>query len=188
MTSESATIRNLAGSRLVAITVFVFLIFGFVATTWISIADILDRRDDLANSEDLLDRLKGRSGKSGNPLAAGPTRTGSPYLEGPTLTVAGASLLQRVTGAITQAGGTVQSSQINIEGNQGKDGFIGLLISCEADQPGLQKILYDLEAGMPFLFVDQLDVQMSQTAAANESAPARARIILGVSGQWQNKK
>ncbi len=187
MISDNATVRVLAGSRIVAITLFAFLIVGSAATIWLSIADILDRRDDLAGSEDLLDRLKGRSGRGGGALASGPTRPGSPYIEGPTLTVAGASLLQRVSGAITQAGGSVQSSQINIEGTQAKDGFVGLLVSCEADQPALQKILYDLEAGMPFLFVDQLDVQMPQSAAANDAAPAKARIILGVSAQWRKK-
>jgi general secretion pathway protein M len=52
----------------------------------------------------------------------------------------------------------------------------------------LQKLLYDLEAGMPFLFVDQLDVQVPQTTALNESGSGRIKVVLGVSGQWQGNK
>ena len=48
------------------------------------------------------------------------------------------------------------------------------------EQPALQKVLYDIEAGMPFLFVDQLDVQVPQTTAKNESASGRIRVVLGV--------
>ena len=53
----------------------------------------------------------------------------------------------------------MQSSQVDLQGPQSKDGFVTLLISCEMEQPNLQKLLYDLEAGMPFLFIDQLVVQ-----------------------------
>ncbi|WP_354169921.1 MULTISPECIES: GspMb/PilO family protein [unclassified Bradyrhizobium] len=41
------------------------------------------------------------------------------------------------------------------------------------------------EAGMPFLLVDQLDVQVPQTTSLSDVATGRVRVILGVSGQWQ---
>jgi general secretion pathway protein M len=63
-----------------------------------------------------------------------------------------------------------------------------LVVSCEMEQSALQKLLYDLEAGMPFLFVDQLDVQVPQTTATNETRSGRIRVVLGVSGQWQGGK
>ena len=57
--------------------------------------------------------------------------------------------------------------------------------SFSLEQAALQRVLYDLEAGMPFLFVDQLDVQVPQTTALSDVATGRVRVILGVSGQWQ---
>jgi len=104
------------------------------------------------------------------------------------VTVAGATLLQRVAAAVSNVGGTIQSSQVDVLGTQAKDGSVGLVVSCEMEQPSLQKVLYDLEAGMPFLFVDQLDVQVPQTTAVNESGTGRIRVVLGVSGQWQGNK
>ncbi|MET4040467.1 hypothetical protein ABIC03_002158 [Bradyrhizobium sp. RT6a] len=41
---------------------------------------------------------------------------------------------------------------------------------------------------MPFLFVDQLDVQVPQTTALSDSGAGRVRVILGASGQWQAGK
>ena len=113
---------------------------------------------------------------------------GTPFLEGPTVTFAGANLLQRVAAAVGDVGGQVQSSQVDVSAAQTKDGFVGLDVSCELEQPALQKLLYDLEAGMPFLFVDQLDVHVPQTTALNDSGSGRVRVILGVSGQWQAGK
>jgi general secretion pathway protein M len=47
-------------------------------------------------------------------------------------------------------------------------------------------LLYDIEAGMPFLFIDQLVVQAPGTFAT--SGEGKLRILLGVSGQWQGAK
>jgi general secretion pathway protein M len=56
------------------------------------------------------------------------------------------------------------------------------------EQAALQKVLYDLESGMPFLFIDQLDVQVPQTTATGEGNAGRIRVVLGLSGQWQGAK
>ena len=147
-------------------------VIAFLAAIWVSVAGVLQRRAALADSRDILNRLEARQQNSNAANnAAGAVPAGSPFLGGETITVAGAALLQRVAGAITRFGGTVQSSQVDLLGPQSKDGFVTLIISCEMEQPSLQKLLYDLEAGMPFLFIDQLVVQGPQ---APPSPAARA--------------
>jgi general secretion pathway protein M len=54
------------------------------------------------------------------------------------------------------------------------------------DQPSLQQLLYDLEAGMPFLFVDQLVAQAPETTT--NALSQKMRVSLLVSGQWQGVK
>jgi general secretion pathway protein M len=158
-----------------------------LVTAGVSIAGILDHRRALAQTSDLLDQLQGRKARAG--AAAGSAEhPGTPFLEGLTVTVAGATLLQRVATAVGNVGGTVQSSQVDVLGTQAKDGFVGLVVSCEMEQPSLQKLLYDLEVGMPFLFVDQLDVQVPQTSVASESVAGKIRVVLGVAGQWQDNR
>ena len=86
------------------------------------------------------------------------------------MTVAGATLLQRVAGAITKVGGNIVSSQVDLQGPQAKDGFITVTANCEVDQPALQQLLYNIESGMPFLFVDQLVVQAPAIGPRGASA------------------
>jgi len=61
-----------------------------------------------------------------------------------------------------------------------------MIASCEIEQAQLQQVLYDLEAGMPFLFVDQLVVQTALTDVASDTG--KLRVLLAVSGQWRDAK
>jgi general secretion pathway protein M len=178
----------LTRSPLIAVLLYVVVIAGLLAMAGTAVSSILDHQRTLAQTSDLLDQLRGRRarGAGTSPLAA--EHPGTPFLEGPTVTVAGATLLQRVAAAVGNVGGTIQSSQVDVAGTQAKDGFVGLVVSCEMEQPALQKLLYDLEVGMPFLFVDQLDVQVPQTTATNDGGVGKIRVVLGVSGQWQGNK
>jgi general secretion pathway protein M len=185
MRTGNAITRALTHSPLIAVVLYLAVVGGLLVTAGIAIASIFDHQRALAQTSDLLGQLQGRKARSG---ASSAERPGTPFLEGPTVTVAGAALLQRVATAVGDVGGTVQSSQVDVLGTQAKDGFVGLLVSCEMEQPALQKLLYDLEVGMPFLFVDQLDVQVPQTTATSEGGAGRIRVVLGVSGQWQPGK
>ena len=186
MSGTSAVTRTLSQSRLIGVVLYLAVLGGLAATSWIAISGIFDHQSALAQTADLLDQLRGRKPRNLAQLSA--EHPGTPFLEGPTVTVAGAALLQRVAAAVGNAGGTIQSSQVDVLGKEAKDGFVGLVISCEMEQPALQKVLYDLEVGMPFLFVDQLDVQVPQTTAKSEAGSGRIRVMLGVSGQWQGNK
>jgi general secretion pathway protein M len=108
---------------------------------------------------------------------------GSPLLEGQTLTVAGAALQQRISDAVVKAGGTLQSSQIELNGPQARDGFVSLTANLDIANRALQPLLYDIEAGMPYIFVESLAIQSPQAFGEAEGAPMR--VTLSVSGQWR---
>jgi general secretion pathway protein M len=187
MTAKLSIERHLARFPLIAATVYVMLLVLFGCVIWGAVTDMLERRAAVVAASDILDELQGR-----RPAAAGgggsgeAVPTGSPFLEGPTVTVAGAALLQRMAGAVAKVGGNVLSSQVELQGTQSKAGLIGVIASCEVDHPALQKLLYDLEAGMPFLFVEQLVVQASAGSAG--AAEGRMRVLLAVYGQWQGER
>ena len=103
-----------------------------------------------------------------------------------TVTVAGATLLQRVASAVVKFGGNVLSTQLDVQSTSSKPGFLSMIASCEIEQPQLQQLLYDLEAGMPFLFIDQLVVQTPTTGSGAQGG--KLRVLLGVSGQWRGAK
>ncbi len=187
MTADIALNRYIARYPYVAVAAYGVLVVALLAAIWLSLADILEQRARLSDSLDILNRLEARQqGPNAANGPAGAVPAGSPFLGGETITVAGATLLQRVASSITQFGGSVQSSQVDLQGPQSKDGFVTLVISCEMQQPNLQKLLYDLEAGMPFLFIDQLVVQGPQTSTVPSGAGMK--ILIAVSGQWKGTK
>jgi len=169
-----------------AAAAYAALIVVLLFVIWAAISDLLDRRRTVNAAADMLARLEGRgpAARAEGGTVTGPVPAGSPFLEGQTVTVAGAALLQRVASAVTQVGGSVLSSQVELQGTQSKDGFVSLIASCEMDQASLQTLLYDLEAGMPFLFVDQLVAQ----APVSTSEGGRTRVLLAVSGLWPGAK
>jgi general secretion pathway protein M len=170
----------------VAATVYVGLIALSLVAVIMAISTIADRRATIAAEETMLAQLEGRSllGHKDDGSALGMPLAGSPFLQGATVNVAGAALLQRVAFAVNRIGGSVLSSQVDLQNTDAKDGWIGLVVSCEIDQASLQKLLYDVEAGMPFLFVDQLVVD----APSAETEGGRLKILLSVSGQWLGSK
>jgi general secretion pathway protein M len=186
MTAFEPIDRYLARHPSLSALVYVGVVVALFSTTLFLLADIVDHYRARNASLELLTRLQERAQAS--PLEGRATTglrpAGSPFLEGQTMTLASAALLQRITGAITGAGGTVVSSEIEPRGAQSKDNTIRAVAICELDQASLQQLLYDIEAGMPFLFIDQLVVEVPPAP----SEGGRMRVRLGVSGLWAAAK
>jgi general secretion pathway protein M len=176
--------KSLVSSPIIAGAVYAGLVVALLIVAVSSLTDLYNQHASVAAATAMLEQLEGRKPLSADKRAgeAG-APSGSAFLEGSTVTVAGAALLQRVAAAVTKAGGNVLSSQLDVQGGpNAKAGFVSMVANCELEQAALQSLLYDLEAGMPFLFVDQLDIQV---ATAGEG---KLRFLLGVSGQWQGVK
>ena len=171
--------RYLFRSSLVATCLYCGVVVLLLLATCFALADLYDHRTALAAATTTRDQLAQRKPHTVSADNAENIPTGSPLLEGPTITVAGASLLQRVTAVVTRVGGTEQSSQVDVQGARSNDGFVSVTVNCELSQVAMQQLLYDLESGMPFLFVDQLTAR----AEAN-----RLRVLLAVSGQWRGRQ
>ena len=92
--------------------------------------------------------------------------------------------MQRLTTLITSSGGTIISTEMIQSGAQSKDGFLSAIANCELEHDALQRVLYEIEAGLPFLFVEQLIVRPS--SGLGESG--KLRVTLGVTAQWGGGK
>lgn len=172
---------------IVAVTGYMALIVLAVVVTWTSLAAVAEQHASVSAAETMLAQLEGRSLFSGRTdlgrmMSGAPT--GSAFLEGQDLNLAGAALLQRVASAVRDVGGSVLSSQVVLDNVRAKDGWVGLVVSCELQEASLQKLLYNIEAGMPFLYIDQLTAEGAKAGVAGD----RMRILMGLSGQWWNGK
>jgi general secretion pathway protein M len=170
----------------IAGAVYAVVVIVCLVATWVSLSGLNDRREIVQAAETMLAQIEGRSPRSardgGPPLGGAPA--GSPFLSGQTVTVAGAGLLERVGRAVNKINGNVLSSQVDLQKSDAKDGWISLIVSCDIEPASLQPLIYDLESGMPFLFIDQLVVQAPIVGVEK----SRMHVLLTVTGQWLGGK
>ncbi|HXH45150.1 MAG TPA: type II secretion system protein GspM [Bradyrhizobium sp.] len=173
----------LARYPIAAVAAYVALVLLFMLTTVQTTLEILDSRDAAKSSAEILQALASRHPTPRTVASSGAVvPTGSPFLEGQTASVASAMLLQRVLAATKRVSGNTLSSQVDIQGPQAKSGIVSANFNIELASASLQALLYDLEAGMPFLFVDELVIQ---PVSGN---PERIRVVLGISAQRRSAK
>lgn len=183
---RTSTHRLVIGRRqALAVVAYVGVVAALLAISLLLLADLRNKATEVAAAQMRLDQLSKRSQPSSSAsIASNAGVSGSPFLDGQTITIAGAALQQRVEGAVAKAGGALMSSQVELDGPDAKNGFVGLTASMEVSQPAVQTILYDIEAGMPYLFVDKLSIQSPEVFGEPESG--RMRMTIGIVGQWQS--
>jgi general secretion pathway protein M len=182
---RSFTPRLAIGRRqILAVVAYAGIVIGLFAIALLLVADLRGKLAEVAVAQMRLDQLSSRSPPNLGSIASNVGVSGSPFLEGKTVTIAGAALQQRVEAAVAKAGGALVSSQVELDGPDAKNGFVGLTASVELGQPAVQAVLYDVEAGMPYLFVDKLLIQSPEVFGEAESG--RMRMTIGVVGQWRS--
>lgn len=174
---------QLRARRAVAAATYGLVTAGFVAILAFGVQQLLQSYDTMSEATALRDELLQRpagSTPAGVPATARPGT--SPFLLGVSPTLAGAELQKRFDALVAGVGGQVSSSQIELPAGEGA-GDLKLVADCTLPQAGLQDMLYRIESGTPFLFVDQIVVQAAE--GADPTDPRLLRIQISVSGQWR---
>jgi general secretion pathway protein M len=180
MIAPSAFDRYLARYPTIPALIYIALLLALLLTALLMLIDMVDRYRAVERASEVLVRLERRTPAAQAEPSWESAPPGSPFLEGETVTVASAALLERLTAAVARAGGTVASFEVEPQGADSKDGYVKVIANCEIDPEALQGLLYDMEAGMPFLFIEQLAAQAPQPA----NGAARLHLLVGVSGMW----
>ena len=94
------------------------------------------------------------------------------------ITLAGAALQQRIEAAIVAAHGQLISSKVDVAPSRDKS-RIALSAEMTIDEKDMQALLFDIETGRPYLFVDAFEARSAQGAGTRA-----LRVSLSVSGQW----
>jgi len=163
-----------------AFGVFALVALALVGASWTA----LSLRDAEASVSDLgeqLAALQAREKRLPAPLGRDPIA--APSFEASTITQAGAALQQRVEAAIGAAKGRLVSSKADIE-SHASERRISLAAELTIAEPDLQSLLYDLETGRPYLFVDAFEARGSEGPAEG----GVMHVSLSLSGQWSEAK
>lgn len=192
MSPRLAPLMSPAARRpLIAAAAYGVVVVVLLAVTLGSVADLLARRSEVNAAAAVLDRLRGRpaNGPGAEDENGGPG-TGSPFLEGPSLTVAGAALLQRLSEAVARSEGRLTSSRVELTDEALGADFVGVEASFDIQQAQLQGLIYDLEANQPFLFISRFAARAKVERSGgreetDEGQDKRLEITLTVYGRWR---
>ena len=146
---------------------------------------------DLQASYDLksemLDALKERS-----PIDTLKDTSGIADLEKATIwatseTVAASALQRYLVERLESAGGAVQSVQAEAKTETVAPGFQRLTaqLTFDASITALQRFLFEIETGLPFVFVDSLAAQPAPVTQPDARPGDRVRIALTITSYWK---
>ena len=169
-----------------------FLAFAYGATVVvlfstvvISLAGTIRQYKQRSDIVVMLDKLEARArSHSSSPGDVPISDRNALFVGGASETIASAELLQRVTGAIAKANGTILSSEAGDQSARRKNGVLKASAIFEINQVDLQRVLFDLEAGLPFLIIDRLNIDAQEPSGPN----VRLRVVMEISGSWRGQQ
>lgn len=140
-----------------------------ILAAWISVVEPIrskhrEYENSALRSRELIERFN-RVGATRNRLQAQVTelnrraRSSGGFLKGASPTLVAANLQNRLKRIVSETGATIRSSQILPVREEGDLKRIALRIQLVADVAALQKILYGLETGDPYLFMDDVNIR-----------------------------
>ena len=145
----------------------------------------LDAGQELADRQDVLARLEARAQSRPNAHDAGrpATAPAQAFLDAPTAGLAGAELQAYVARLADQHAVLVSFGTQPAAGDEAD--VVRVEASLDVDLNDLQILLYQLESGTPYVFVDSLTVRAAMAGGGVESA--RLRVTLGLRALWRRR-
>jgi general secretion pathway protein M len=169
--------------RIISVAAFATLVLICVAT----IGVLFDARAvalrELTERRDGLERLEARVRQNaGRPIAAAPPAA---FIEAPTQGLASAALQAHLAQlAEAQHAGLVLSGEETAKREDASD-TIRLEATLDMNTKALRALLYQLESGTPYAFVDALAVQPASVAAGRAAEDPLLRATLSYRALWR---
>ncbi|MCU1280089.1 MAG: hypothetical protein JWM53_3635 [bacterium] len=166
-------------SRLVAISLLVVVLFlGYAALIAPLLEAWREARAAIADAQDALPRMADaeESLTARRQMLAGLQRrqgAAEGLLQGDSETLIAAQLQNRIKTLVDAAQGEVKSIQVLQTRNDGGFRKIAVRGQVLVGLPGLQKVFYELEAGAPYLFLDNVEIRVQQSPSRTRDEPKR---------------
>jgi hypothetical protein len=179
---------SLNRTQVMAVAVLALLLIGCAASVVLSIGTRLDAIDELADRQDALARLEARvrartEAHGQSALAAAPAQA---FLDAPTAGLAGADLQAHVARLAGQHAVLVSFVTQAQAGDDAADS-VRIEASLEVALGPLQDLLYQLETGTPYVFVESMTVRPITAAVTGSAENSPLRVTLGLRALWRRR-
>jgi general secretion pathway protein M len=165
--------------RLVAFGLYAAAALTLIGAGTMSLTAAFDDDAWLADNRDRGRALAPRPAPT--PPGGDPAPAAGALVGAKTVGVAAASLQQRVEAAAREVGAKTLSSRVDPQSASAANGALAYVGEIELDAAVLQRLLYNIEAGTPFLEIDDLSIRPLRDAEAGE----RLRVSLAVTAYWR---
>jgi general secretion pathway protein M len=179
--------RNLKREQVIAIAALCLLLIACGSSVAVSLALRAAAAEELSDRQDVLSGLEARARSKTQPH--GQTRAGAApaaaFLDAPTPGLAGADLQAYIARLADQHAALVS---FGTQAATGEDaaGAVRVDASLDISLGALQVLLYQLESGTPYVFVDSMTVRATTGVAAG-GANAPLRVTLGLRALWRRR-
>jgi general secretion pathway protein M len=136
----------------------------------------------------LLSQLEARAAARKNALLkSGTVAPTAAFLAAPTQGLAGAQLQAHLQRLADAHHAVLISSGIEPAKHEDQPDSIRLQATLDANVQALQALLYQLESGTPYVFVESLDIKLPGTNAQRAVEDPLLRITLGLRAVWRRE-
>jgi general secretion pathway protein M len=170
----------------VSIGVLAALLVVCAAMVGLSLKIRSDAAQDLDEQRRSLSRLDARArARSDARVRSGAAASVAAFLDAPTQGLAVAQLQARLALMADIHHCVLMSSGMEPAGRDDGPDQIRLQATLEASSQALQALLYALESGTPYVFVDALAVQLTGGASQRAAQDPLLHVTLGLRAAWQ---
>ncbi len=140
---------------------------------------------ELAERQELLSRLEVRAKARSDARARPGSAPAAAFLDAPTQGLAVAVLQAHLAQMANIHHSVLVSSGVEPAKHEDPPDSIRLQATLEMSLQALQAFLYQLESGTPYVFVEQLAVQLAGTASQRVVEDPLLRVTLGLRANWR---
>ena len=148
-------------------------------------------RSDAASEFDMrsaqLSQLEAHAANRNKARLSRATAPAAALLAAATQGLAGAQLQAYVQHVADTQHDTLISSGMEATKHEDQPDSIRLQATLDADLQSLQALLYQLESGTPYVFVDSLNIQVPGTSAQHAVEDPLLRVTLGLRAVWRHE-
>ncbi|MGB8629532.1 MAG: type II secretion system protein GspM [Xanthobacteraceae bacterium] len=167
-----------------ALAVLLFVCANAVGFSW-------QARSDAASEFDLrgaqLSQLEAHAANRNKARLSGAAAPPAAFLAAPTQGLAGAQLQAYLQHVADTYHATLISSGMEATKHEDQPDSIRLQATLDANLQALQALLYQLESGTPYVFVDSLNIQIPGTNAPHAVEDPLFRVTLGLRAVWRHE-
>jgi len=180
--------RMLDRPQLAAVSALAVMLIACAGSVAMTLAIRADAAAELSERQSLLDRLEARArphGKS-DPQGKAAVAPAEAFLDAATPGLAAADLEAHVA-HLADRNAALVSFGTQASAGEEAAGIVRIEASLDISLNALQGLLYQLESGTPYVFVDSVTVRAPTTAAAAAAENQALRVTLTLHALWRRR-